>query len=153
MPCNMYGPGDNYDKLNSHVLASLIRKFYLAKRNKKDFVEVWGSGKPLREFMHVDDFADAVLFVMTKYDSGIPLNVGTGNELSISKLAALISKLVNYKGKIIYNKKFPDGTPRKILDSSRIRNLGWRPKINIKNGIKKILKNIANESISNNSDK
>ena len=153
MPCNMYGPGDNYDELNSHVLASLIRKFYLAKKNKEDFVEVWGSGKPLREFMHVDDFADAVLCAMKKYNSDAPLNVGTRHELSISKLATLISKQINYKGKILYNKKFPDGTPRKILDSSKIRNLGWRPKINIIDGIKKTLKNFANESINNNSNK
>ena len=153
MPCNMYGPGDNYDELNSHVLASLIKKFFLAKKNNKDFVEVWGNGKPLREFMHVDDFADAVLFAMRKYNSDTPLNVGTGNELTIAKLATLISKLVNYKGKILYNKKFPNGTPRKILDSSLIRSLGWRPKIKIKDGIKKTLKHFAHESNSNNSSK
>lgn len=153
MPCNLYGPGDNYDEFNSHVLAALIRKFSLAKKNKHDFVEVWGSGKPLREFMHVDDFADAVLFAMKKYNLDIPLNVGTGYEISILKLATLISKQIKYKGKIVFNKKFPDGTPRKILNSDKIRNLGWRPKINLKDGIKKTLKNYTNESISNYSDK
>ena len=97
MPCNMYGKGDNYDELNSHVLASLVRKFYFAKQNKKNFVEIWGNGKPLREFMHVDDFADAVLFAMKKYNSDTPLNIGSGQELAISKLAKLISKTIKYK--------------------------------------------------------
>ena len=136
MPCNMYGKGDNYDELNSHVLASLVRKFYFAKQNKKNFVEIWGNGKPLREFMHVDDFADAVLFAMKKYNSDTPLNIGSGQELAISKLAKLISKTIKYKGKIIYNKKFPNGTPRKLLDSSKIKKLGWKSKIKLEAGIK-----------------
>ena len=136
MPCNMYGTGDNYDELNSHVLASLVRKFYFAKQNKKNFVEIWGNGKPLREFMHVDDFADAVLFAMKKYNSDTPLNIGSGQELAISKLAKLISKTIKYKGKIIYNKKFPNGTPRKLLDSSKIKKLGWKSKIKLEAGIK-----------------
>ena len=136
MPCNMYGKGDNYDELNSHVLASLVRKFYIAKQNKKNFVEIWGNGKPLREFMHVDDFADAVLFAMKKYNSDTPLNIGSGQELAISKLAKLISKTIKYKGKIIYNKKFPNGTPRKLLDSSKIKKLGWKSKIKLEAGIK-----------------
>jgi GDP-L-fucose synthase len=136
MPCNMYGKGDNYDELNSHVLASLVRKFYFAKQNKKNFVEIWGNGKPLREFMHVDDFADAVLFAMKKYNSDTPLNIGSGQELTISKLAKLISKTIKYKGKIIYNKKFPNGTPRKLLDSSKIKKLGWKSKIKLEAGIK-----------------
>jgi len=136
MPCNMYGKGDNYDELNSHVLASLVRKFYIAKQNKKNFVEIWGNGKPLREFMHVDDFADAVLFAMKKYNSDTPLNIGSGQELTISKLAKLISKTIKYKGKIIYNKKFPNGTPRKLLDSSKINKLGWKSKIKLEAGIK-----------------
>ena len=132
----MYGKGDNYDELNSHVLASLVRKFYIAKQNKKNFVEIWGNGKPLREFMHVDDFADAVLFAMKKYNSDTPLNIGSGQELTISKLAKLISKTIKYKGKIIYNKKFPNGTPRKLLDSSKIKKLGWKSKIKLEAGIK-----------------
>ena len=136
MPCNMYGKGDNYDELNSHVLASLVRKFYIAKQNKKNFVEIWGNGKPLREFMHVDDFADAVLFAMKKYNSDTPLNIGSGQELTIFKLAKLISKTIKYKGKIIYNKKFPNGTPRKLLDSSKINKLGWKSKIKLEAGIK-----------------
>lgn len=103
--------------------------------------------------MHVDDFADAVLLAMEKYNSDTPLNIGSGQELTISKLAKLISKTINYKGKIIYNKKFPNGTPRKILDSSKIKKLGWKPKINIKQGIKKTLKDFENESISNHSNK
>ena len=135
MPCNMYGPNDNYDEKNSHVMAALIRKFVIAKKNKQK-VEIWGSGKPLREFMHVDDFSDALIEVAKKYDSDEPINVGTGKEISISNLAKLIKKLSNYEGKIIYNKKYPDGTPRKVLNNSKIRKLGWSPKIILSSGIK-----------------
>ena len=135
MPCNMYGPNDNYHPKNSHVLAALIKKFYLAKKNKKKKVEIWGTGKPLREFMHVDDFAEAIIIAAKKYNSAEPLNIGSGDEVSITKLAKMISIITKFEGKIIYNKKFPDGTPRKILDSSNIIKIGWKPKIKLYDGI------------------
>lgn len=149
MPCNMYGPNDNYHPLNSHVLAALIRKFVLAKKQKKNVVEIWGSGKPLREFMHVDDFAEATIFASKKYNSSKPINVGTGEEINIKDLALLIAKISEFKGKIVFNKNYPDGTKRKILNSNKIKKIGWRPRIKLKDGIKKTIKNFINESISN----
>ena len=140
MPCNMYGPNDNYHPKNSHVLAALIKKFYLAKKNKKKKVEIWGTGKPLREFMHVDDFAEAIIIAAKKYNSAEPLNIGSGDEVSIAKLAKMISIITKFEGKIIYNKKFPDGTPRKILDSSNIIKIGWKPKIKLYDGIFETIK-------------
>ena len=136
MPCNMYGPNDNYDEKNSHVMAALIRKVVLAKNRADKKVEIWGSGKPLREFMHVDDFSDALIKIAKNYESDEPINVGTGNEISIAKLAKLIKKLINYNGIIFYNKKYPDGTFRKILESSKIKKLGWKSKIKLEVGIK-----------------
>lgn len=136
MPCNMYGPNDNYDEKNSHVMAALIRKVVLAKNRADKKVEIWGSGKPLREFMHVDDFSDALIRIATNYESDKPVNVGTGHEISIAKLAKLIKKLLNYSGKIFYNNEYPDGTFRKILESSKIKKLGWKPKIELEEGIK-----------------
>ena len=140
MPCNMYGPNDNYHPKNSHVLAALIKKFYLAKKNKKKKVEIWGTGKPLREFMHVDDFAEAIIIAAKKYNSAEPLNIGSGDEVSIAKLAKMISIITKFEGKIIYNKNSPDGTPRKILDSSNIIKIGWKPKIKLYDGIFETIK-------------
>ncbi len=137
MPCNMYGPKDNYDKKNSHVMAALIRKFCIAKKNNLKDVIVWGSGKSLREFMHVDDFAEAMAKIIKKYNKIEPINVGSGQEISILNLARKISKVVDFKGKIIFDKKYPDGTPRKLLNISKIRKLGWKPKISLLNGIRK----------------
>ena len=137
MPCNMYGPKDNYDKKNSHVMAALIRKFCIAKKNNLKDVIVWGSGKSLREFMHVDDFAEAMAKIIKKYNKIEPINVGSGQEISILNLAKKISKVVDFKGKIIFDKKYPDGTPRKLLNISKIRKLGWKPKISLLNGIRK----------------
>ena len=137
MPCNMYGPKDNYDKKNSHVMAALIRKFCIAKKNNLKDVIVWGSGKSLREFMHVDDFAEAMAKIIKKYNKIQPINVGSGQEISILNLAKKISKVVDFKGKIIFDKKYPDGTPRKLLNISKIRKLGWKPKISLLNGIRK----------------
>lgn len=147
MPCNMYGPKDNYDEKNSHVMAALIRKFCIAKKNNLKEVIVWGSGKPLREFMHVDDFAEAMSKIIKKYNKMDPINVGSGQEISILNLAKKISKVVDFKGKIIFDKKYPDGTPRKLLNISKIKKLGWKPKITLKNGIKMTIENLINENI------
>lgn len=152
MPTNLYGPNDNYHPNNSHVIASLIRKFYHAKRLSEKTVTCWGTGNPLREFMHVDDLAEAVVFVLKNWQpdqEGAPLNidgkpltflnVGTGEEISIKKLANLISKTLNYRGEIIWDSTKPDGTPRKLLDTSKLRSLGWEPKIKLAEGIKKTI--------------
>ena len=144
MPTNLYGHNDNFDLKTSHVLPALIRKFHEAKVNKSDSVMLWGSGKPLREFLYVDDMADAITFLLDKieakdlYEQGIThLNIGTGKDLPISDLAALISEIVGFEGKIIYDATKPDGTPRKLLDVARINNLGWKYKTELKEGIKK----------------
>lgn len=149
MPTNMFGPNDNYHEKNSHVLAALIKKFVIAKKKNSKLVEIWGTGKPLREFMHVDDFSRALLIINKKYDGNYPINVGTGYEISIKNLAKKISRLVKFNGHIKFNMKYPDGTPRKILDSSKIYKLGWRPKINLEEGIEKTIKNFLNENFSN----
>lgn len=135
MPTNLYGPNDNYHLKNSHVLPALIRKFHEAKLNKDDVI-LWGTGKPLREFLHVDDLANAVLFFLKKkYDSFI-YNVGSGEEISIFDLAKLIQNIIGHKKNIIFDKDYPDGTPRKLLDSKKIRELGWRSKISLSDGIR-----------------
>jgi len=138
MPTNLYGPNDNYDLLNSHVLPALISKFYTAKEQHFPSVEIWGSGTPKREFLHVDDLADACYFLMEKYNSKEIINVGTGFDLSIKDLAILIRKCVGYKGDIHFNADQPDGTPRKLLDTSKINNLGWVAKIELEEGIRKV---------------
>ena len=135
MPTNMYGPNDNFDLENGHVLPVLIRKFIEAKRSGSGKVTLWGSGAPLREFMHVDDFAKAVLVCMDKYDDSQQINVGSGHELSIKELASKISKAVGFSGEIIWDSSKPDGTPRKVLDSSKITKLGWKPLILLDQGI------------------
>jgi GDP-L-fucose synthase len=135
MPTNMYGPNDNFDLENGHVLPVLIRKFVEAKRSGSGKVTLWGSGAPLREFMHVDDFAKAVVFCMDKYDDSNQINVGSGQEISIKDLADKISKAVGFSGEIIWDSSKPDGTMRKVLDSSKIANLGWKPLISLDQGI------------------
>ena len=135
MPTNMYGPNDNFDLENGHVLPVLIRKFIEAKRSGSGKVTLWGSGAPLREFMHVDDFAKAVVFCMDKYDDSKQINVGSGNEVSIKDLATKISAVVGFTGEIIWDSSKPDGTPRKVLDSSKITKLGWKPLISLDQGI------------------
>jgi GDP-L-fucose synthase len=135
MPTNMYGPNDNFDLENGHVLPVLIRKFVGAKRSGNGKVTLWGSGAPLREFMHVDDFARAVMFCMDKYDDSNQINVGSGQEISIKDLADKISKAVGFSGEIIWDSSKPDGTMRKVLDSSKIANLGWKPTISLDQGI------------------
>ncbi len=137
MPTNLYGPNDNYDLANSHVLPALIRKFHEAKINNASFVEVWGSGTPLREFMHVDDLANACLFLMNNYNEREFVNVGTGEEISVLDLAKKIKKIVGFTGSINLNASKPDGTPRKLMDSSRLTKIGWKSKINLEKGIVK----------------
>jgi GDP-L-fucose synthase len=135
MPTNMYGPNDNFDLENGHVLPVLIRKFIEAKQSGSGKVNLWGSGSPFREFMHVDDFAKAVLVCMDKYDDSQHINVGSGHELSIKELASKISKAVGFSGEIIWDSSKPDGTMRKVLDSSKITKLGWKPLISLDQGI------------------
>jgi GDP-L-fucose synthase len=135
MPTNMYGYGDNYHPENSHVLPALLRRFHEAKRDNKAEVAIWGSGKPLREFMFSDDLADACVFLMQTYEEPELINVGTGEEISILDLAKLIAEVVGYKGKINFDASKPDGTPRKLMDSSRLHALGYSHKISLKEGI------------------
>lgn len=135
MPTNLYGSNDNYDLLNSHVLPALISKFYTAKEQHLPSVEIWGSGTPRREFLHVDDLADACLFLMNNYNSREIINVGTGVDLSIKDLALLIMKCIGYQGELYFNTEQPDGSPRKLLDTSKINGLGWSSKIKLEEGV------------------
>ena len=135
MPTNLYGPGDNFDLQTSHVLPALIRKFHDAKVARASSVSVWGSGRALREFLHVDDMADACVFLMERYDSSEIINIGCGEDVSIGDLAALIRDVVGFEGEIAYDQSKPDGTPRKLLDVSRLRNLGWAPRIPLERGL------------------
>ncbi|MCX8492451.1 MAG: NAD-dependent epimerase/dehydratase family protein, partial [Cyclobacteriaceae bacterium] len=135
-----YGPNDNYDLEKSHVIPALIRKFHEAKVNNAPTVEVWGSGKPMREFMHVDDLADACLFLMGNYSEERFINIGSGKEISIKELAVLIKTIEGYQGDLKFNTSKPDGTPRKLMDTSRINNLEWNPKINLEEGLERIIK-------------
>ena len=135
MPTNLYGPNDNFDLENSHVLPALIRKFVEAKRNNSTEVVLWGSGTPLREFLHVDDLAKAILVCLEKYDDSQQINIGSGDEISIKDLAAKISNLTGFTGGIVWDANRPDGTPRKVLDSTKINNLGWKPSITLDQGI------------------
>jgi GDP-L-fucose synthase len=135
MPTNLYGPNDNYDLENSHVVPALIRKFYEAKLNSRSQVEIWGTGNPKREFMHVDDLADAVLFLMKEYNGKEFLNVGTGEDISIKDLALMIKRVTGFEGEIYFNAEKPDGTPRKLMDVTRIHCLGWKHRINLSEGI------------------
>lgn len=136
MPTNLYGSNDNYDLNSSHVLPALIRKFHEAKENKQDQVIVWGTGKPLREFLHVDDLAKACLFLMENYSSPEIINIGYGEDISIYDLANLIKNIIDYSGEIVFDSSKPDGTPKKLLDSNKLRNLGWKPSIPLAEGIK-----------------
>ena len=135
MPTNLYGPGDNFDLETSHVLAALIRKFHDAKEQGADTVTVWGTGKPRREFLHVDDLADACVFLMANYSSGDIINVGWGRDISIAELAELVREIVGFEGEIRFDPEKPDGAPRKLLDTARLDALGWQPKISLREGI------------------
>lgn len=138
MPTNLYGPNDNYHPENSHVLPALIRRFHEAKTENQSEVTCWGSGTPKREFLHVDDLADACLFLMNNYSDYPQVNVGTGQDLTIKELAELIGEVVGYRGKILWDKSKPDGTPRKLLDVSKLINFGWEYKISLEHGLKSV---------------
>ena len=145
MPCNLYGPNDNYHPENSHVLAALIRKFTIAKKNKQKKIDIWGTGKPRREFMYVDNFAKAAIYFMkikmgNKNNENYIINVGCGEDLTIKSLVLKLSKLFNYKGKIVFDKKKPDGVKRKLLNISKSRNLGWKFKENLDYELKNHIK-------------
>jgi GDP-L-fucose synthase len=139
MPTNLYGTNDNYHPENSHVLPALIRRIVLAKKNNEPNVTIWGSGTPRREFLHVDDLADACYFLLQKYNEQSLVNIGCGTDVSIKELAELIVAEVEYEGELLFDKTKPDGTLRKLMDNSKINELGWTPKINLKNGISKTI--------------
>lgn len=136
MPCNLYGPGDNYHPENSHVIPALLRKFHEAKINKSPQVIMWGTGSAMREFLHIDDIADASYFLMQNYSGDECVNIGCGRDMSIRELGELIRDIVGYRGEIIYDPSYPDGTPRKLLDSSKLFAMGWRPSISLREGLK-----------------
>ena len=136
MPTNLYGPNDNFDLKNSHVLPALIRKFHEAKVNNNEVVEVWGTGTPLREFLYVDDMADACVFLMENYDGEQHVNIGTGEEVSIRELAETVKDVVGFEGELVFNTDMPDGTPRKLTNVDKLHGLGWKNKVSLNEGIK-----------------
>jgi GDP-L-fucose synthase len=136
MPTNLYGPGDNFDLQTSHVLPALLRKFHEGKERGAPSVTVWGSGTPRREFLHVDDLADAACFLMERYDSPAIINIGAGEDITIAALANLVKEIVAFKGTVEFDRSKPDGTPRKLLDTSKLAALGWRPRIGLADGIR-----------------
>ncbi|RZC73779.1 hypothetical protein C5167_049259, partial [Papaver somniferum] len=135
MPTNLYGPNDNFHPENSHVLPALMRRFHEAKVSGAKEVVVWGTGSPLREFLHVDDLADAVVFMMEKYSGLVHINVGSGQEVTIKELAELVKEVVGFEGELVWDATKPDGTPRKLMDSSKLADLGWVPKVSLKDGL------------------
>ena len=147
MPSNIFGVNDNFDAENSHVLAALLRKIYHAKITDSKKIEIWGTGKPRREFLYVDDLADAILFLLRNYNSSMPINVGTSKDISITELALKISKIMDYKIEINYNTTMPDGTYLKRLDTNKINKLGWKPKITLEEGIRKTLNYCVNNNL------
>lgn len=140
MPTNLYGPNDNYDLVNSHVIPALVRKFVHAKENNLPSLEIWGTGTPLREFLHVDDLAEACLFLMLNYSDLQFVNVGSGKEISIKELAQLIKILTGFNGELLFDSSKPDGTPRKLMDSSKLKSLGWLPRIELEKGLNQVIK-------------
>jgi len=140
MPTNLYGQNDNYDLNNSHVLPAMIRKFHEAKLEGKDKVEIWGTGTPMREFLYVDDLADACYHLMLNYNGSEVVNIGTGIDITIKDLALTIKEVVGFQGDIYFNTDMPDGTPRKLLDVSKLKDLGWEYKISLREGIEKTYK-------------
>ena len=145
MPTNLYGPNDNYDLLSSHVLPALLRKTIEAKRKDNNHIEIWGTGSPLREFLHVDDLADACLFLMQAYNNPGHINVGSGEEISILELLKLIKNIVGYKGALVHDLTKPDGTPRKLMDNSKIESLGWKPQISLEQGVLQVYNEIKHD--------
>lgn len=146
MPTNLYGPNDNYDLNNSHVLPALLRKFISAKNNGDASVTIWGTGSPLREFLHADDLAAACLFLMGNYNEAGLVNIGVGEDISILDLAKMVKQIVGFEGDIITDTTKPDGTPRKLMDVSKLTNLGWKASINLEEGIKKVYEEIKNRN-------
>lgn len=138
MPTNLYGPNDNYNLQNSHVLPALIRKFHEAKLELKGEVEIWGTGKPLREFLHADDLGEACIFLMQNYTGLQHVNIGTGSDISIKDLALMIKRIIGYEGQLVFDSSKPDGTPRKLMDVSYLHQLGWKHNIEIEEGIKMV---------------
>lgn len=136
MPTNLYGPHDNFDLQNSHVIPALLRKFYEAKKNNQRSVTVWGTGSPRREFLYIDDLADALVFLMNNYSDELHVNVGVGEDVSIRELVEMIRRISGFEGEVIYDTSKPDGTPRKLLDVSRLFALGWRPKVSLEEGLR-----------------
>lgn len=136
MPTNLYGPNDNFDLESSHVMPAMIRKFHDAKKSGAPSVELWGTGKPLREFLYVDDMADACVFLLENYDGETHVNIGTGQEISIKELAEAVRRAVGYEGEIVWNSDMPDGTPRKLTDVSRLHSLGWHHQVELEEGIR-----------------
>lgn len=147
MPTNLYGPNDNYDLQKSHVLPALLRKFHTAKAENNSAVEIWGTGSPLREFLHVDDLADACYFLMETYNDPQFLNIGTGVDLSIADLARLVKKVVGFEGELQFDTSKPDGTPRKLMDVSRLHSLGWKHKIDLDVGVGMVYREVLEEAI------
>ncbi len=138
MPTNLYGPNDNYDLKNSHVMPALIRKFHTAKKEGAATVEVWGTGSPMREFLHVDDLADACVFLLRNYHDELFVNIGTGEDLTIKALAEMIQEIVGFKGQLVWDSTKPDGTPRKLMDVGRLHAMGWKHKIELRDGIAQV---------------
>jgi GDP-L-fucose synthase len=145
MPCNLYGPGDNFNNYSSHVIPGLLKRFHDAKMLGSREVEAWGTGAPLREFLHVDDFARGILFLLENYNGDLHLNLGSGAEISIKNLTQLIARVVNYNGDIVWNTAYPDGTPRKVLDNARVNQLGWKASIPLEIGIEMTYKWLIDE--------
>jgi GDP-L-fucose synthase len=145
MPVNLYGPNDNYDPENSHVLAGLLRRFIESVKLDKPSITIWGTGYPKREFLHVDDLADASLYFMNNYDSLDSINIGYGEDISIKELAELLKEITGYKGEIIFDSTRPDGTMRKLLDNTKAKSLGWTPKIKLNDGIKQTYDIVFNQ--------
>lgn len=147
MPTNLYGPGDNYHPQNSHVLPAFIRRFHEAKASRSSEVQCWGSGSPRREFLHVDDLADACIHLMEHYNEAGWVNIGTGTDVSIKNLAEMVAEVVGFKGEIKWDKSKPDGTPRKLLDVSKMRNIGWSSSIELFDGINSVYDNYLQEHV------
>ncbi len=147
MPTNLYGPNDNYDLQKSHVLPALLRKFHEAKLSGDPVVTVWGSGKPLREFLHADDLAEACYFLMQHYNEPGLVNIGVGEDISIADLAVLVKKITGFKGEIVLDSSKPDGTPRKLMDVTKLHNLGWKAKIGLEEGIRRVYEEKFREKV------
>ena len=148
MPTNLYGPNDNYDLQNAHVLPTLIRKFHEAKQNGDPAVTIWGTGTPMREFLHADDLAAACIYLMENYNEEGLVNIGTGEDVTITELAMLIKEIVGYEGALVYDHTKPDGTPRKLMDVSKLTNLGWKYSIELKDGLKRVYDDYQNSHTS-----